>query len=140
MDLTAMSNKDRFEWMRKRHAFLNDIVKPYTSLSELVKDKDEWFALRGIDLTKNDDDGYASIYIWLDYGEYDAYFVIPGKDGHLTISEIVLWQDDCCANTYVNPFNAIKNPYAGFGVDDKDILTSLHDYSHPVSRNDTEND
>lgn len=25
-------------------------------------------------------------YMWLDYGEYEIYHVIPGKDGHLTIS------------------------------------------------------
>lgn len=86
MDLAAMSNRERFEWMRKRQSFLNDIVKSYTSLTELVKDKDEWFALRGIDLTKEDDNEYASIYMWLDYGEYDAYFVIPDKSGHLTIN------------------------------------------------------
>jgi hypothetical protein len=129
MDLAVMSNRERFEWMRKRQSFLNDIVKSYTSLTELVKDKDEWFALRGIDLTKEDDNEYASIYMWLDYGEYDAYFVIPDKNGHLTISEIVLWQDDCCANTYVNPFKAINNPNAGFGVDEEDILTAIHDYS-----------
>lgn len=128
MDLAAMSNRARFEWMRKRQSFLNDIVKSYTSLTELVKDKDEWFALRGIDLTKEDDNEYASIYMWLDYGEYDAYFVIPDKRGHLTISEIVLWQDDCCANTYVNPIKAVDNPYAGFGVDEEDILTAIHNY------------
>ena len=130
MDLVAMSNKERFDWMRKRQWFLNDIVKSYTSLAELVKEKDEWFALRGINLlTKEDDEEYVSIYMWLDYGEYDAYFVIPDKKGHLTISEIVLWQDDCCANTFVNPFNAIEDCYAGFGVDDGDILTAIHDYS-----------
>lgn len=85
--------------------------------------------MRGIDLAKYDEYDYATIYIWLDYGEYDAYFVIPGKDGHLTISEVVLWQDNCCANTYVNPVKAIEGPYAGFDVGDEDILTSIHDYS-----------
>lgn len=123
-----MSNKERFEWMRKRQSFLNDIVRSYTSLAELVKDKDEWFALRGIDLTK-EDDKCASICIWLDYGEYDVYFVIPDKNGHLTISEIVLWQDNYCANTFVNPFEATDNPHAGFAVDEEDILTAIHDYS-----------
>ncbi len=31
--------------------------------------KTELFALRGINLTKEDDNKYASIYIWLDNGE-----------------------------------------------------------------------
>lgn len=126
MDLVDMSYRERFEWMRKRQSFLNDIVKSYTSLAELVKEKDEWFALRGINLTKGDDKEYASIYMWLDYGEYDAYFVIPDTKGHLTISEIVLRQDDWCAK-YVNPFNAID-------VDEEDILTAIHDYFQDLYR------
>ncbi|WP_276684363.1 hypothetical protein [Duncaniella muris] len=41
MDLIAMNNAERFNWMRKRRAFLNDIVKSYTSLDDFAKDKEE---------------------------------------------------------------------------------------------------
>ena len=57
------------------------------------------------------------------------YFVIPGNDGNLTVSEIVQWQNNYCANTYVNPFEATENPNAGFEVDEEDILTAIHGYS-----------
>lgn len=39
-----MNNAERFNWMRKRHAFLNDIVKSYTSLDDFAKDKEEQIA------------------------------------------------------------------------------------------------
>lgn len=120
MDLMAMDIKDRFCWMRKRHAFLNNIVEPYTSLDVFTNDKEEWFALLGVDLTK--EEKWCYIYMWLDYGEYEIYFVIPGEDGHLTVSEVILWQDDTCANTYLNIFTLQ-------GADTDEIMTSIHNYS-----------
>ena len=119
MDLVAMSNRERFEWMRKRHAFLYDIVSSYTSIDKFVKDKEHWFALLGMDLGLRN--GYAYIDMWLDYGEYELYFVIPGKDGHLTVSEVISWQDGACANTHLNIFSL-------HGAEESDILTSIHDY------------
>ena len=116
-----MNNAERFNWMRKRHAFLNDIVKSYSSLDDFAKDKEEWFALLGTDLTRVED--YVYLYMWLDYGEYEMYFVIPNTDGHLIVSEVILWQDDTCANTYLNIFNLL-----GSDGTDEDILTSIHDY------------
>lgn len=65
--------------------------------------------------------GYAYIDMWLDYAEYETYFVIPGNNGHLTVSEVILWQDDCCANTYLNVFSL-------HGADDDEILNSIHNY------------
>ena len=121
MDLVAMNFAVRVYWMRKRHAFLNNLVSSYTSLDDFTKDKEEWFALLGTDLTREND--YVYLYMWLDYGEYEMYFVIPNTDGHLTISEVILWQDDTCANTYLNIFNLL-----GSDGTDEDILTSIHDY------------
>lgn len=126
-----MSYEERYKMMRKRHAFLCNIVKPYSSLEKLARDKDEWFAMLGIDTYLYEK--YISLYIQLDYTEYEEYYVIPGKDGHLTISEVIMWQDECCANTYLNIFD-LSYP------DEEDILTSIHDYSYPVSQNDTGND
>lgn len=119
MDLVTMSKKERFEWMRKRHAFLHDIVSSYNSIDKFVKDKEHWFALLGTDLGIHN--GYAYIHIWLDYGEYEMYFVIRGNDSRLTVSEVIRWQDDTCANTYLNIFSL-------HGSEENEILTSIHDY------------
>ncbi len=131
MDLTDMTFEERYAMMRKRHAFLHEIATQYSSLEAFASERDEWFAVRGIELTFCEK--YISLYIQLDYTEYEEYYVIPGKDGHLTISEVIMWQDECCANTYLNIFD-LSYP------DEEDILTSIHDYSYPVSRNDTRND
>ena len=131
MNLIDMTDKERYAMMRKRHAFLSETLIGYTSLQDYASDKDEWFAVRGIELTLCEK--YISLYIQLDYTEYEEYYVIPGKDGHLTISEVIMWQDECCANTYLNIFD-LSYP------DEEDILTSIHDYFHPVSQNDTGSD
>lgn len=114
-----MNNAERIELMRKRHAFLHDIVSPYNSIDKFVKDKEHWFALLGMDLGLHN--GYAYIDMWLDYGEYEMYFVIPGNDGNLTVSGVILWQDDTCANTYLNIFSL-------HGAEENKILTSIHNY------------
>lgn len=120
MDLIDMTNKERYALMRKRHRFLYDMAKSYTSLKDFAKDKDEWFALVGDNLSLNDD--FVSIDIYLDYGEYEMYYIIPDGNGHLTVSEIIMWLDDCCANTFMNIFT-LEN------ADKEEILTSIHDYS-----------
>lgn len=118
MDVACMPYEERYEMMRKRHAFLCDIVKPYSSLVELAHDKDEWFAMLGIEMYPCEK--YIALYIQLDYTEYEEYFIIPGKDGHLTVSEVIMWQDECCANTYLNIFD-LSYP------DEGDILTAIHE-------------
>ena len=35
-------------------------------------------------------------------GNYETYFAVQSNDGHLTISEIIGWQDDYCANSFLN--------------------------------------
>ena len=50
MDLIDMSNNERYDMMRKRHAFLNNLVSSYTSIDEFVRDKEHWFAMLGTDL------------------------------------------------------------------------------------------
>lgn len=62
MNLIDMTLEERYAMMRKRHAFLSETVKGYTSLEEYAHDKDEWFAIRGINLTlKEDVFRYANI-------------------------------------------------------------------------------
>ena len=60
--------------------------------------------------------------MWLDYGEYETYYIIPDGNGHLTVSEVISWQDDCCANSSMNIFT-LK------GAEDDEIFTAIHDYS-----------
>ena len=120
MDLIDITNKERFALMRKRHKFLHDMAKAYTSLEEFAKDKDEWFAILGDNLSLNKD--YVTIDMYLDYSEHEMYYIIPDGKGHLTVSEVIMWQDDCCANSTMNIFTLED-------VDDEEILTSIHDYS-----------
>ena len=114
-----MTNQERFALMRKRHKFLHDMAKVYPSLEQFAKDKDEWFALVGDELTLHHN--LISIDMWLDYSEYETYYIIPDGNGHLTVSEVISWQDDYCANSTINIFTLE-------GVDDEEILSSIHDY------------
>lgn len=115
-----MSNNERFALMKERHKLLHEMSKQYTSLEDFAKDKDEWFSLMGDVLTLHKN--FISIDMWLDYGEYETYYVIQDGKGHLTVSEIISWQDDCCANSIMNIFT-LK------GADEEEILTAIHDYS-----------
>lgn len=123
MDLVAMSNKERFEWMHKRHAFLHEIATQYSSLKTFASERNEWFAVRGIELTLCEN--FISLYIPLGCNEYETYHVITGNDGLLDISEVIWWQDPFC-------FNDVINIFTRESVGEEKILTSIHDYSHPV--------
>lgn len=131
MDLTDMTFAERFDMMRKRHAFLHEIATQYSSLEAFATERDEWFAVRGIDLTLLDK--FISLYIPLGFNEYETYHIITVKDGSLDVSEVIWWQDPYC-------FNDVINIFTRESVDEKEILTSIQDYSHPVSQNDTGND
>lgn len=131
MDLVDMTTEGRYDMIRKRHAFLHEIARQYTSLETFANERDEWFAVRGIELTIYQK--CVSLYMSLGYDEYETYYIISGNNGQLAASEVVGWQDICCCNDLINIFT-------GESVDDDNILTSIHDYFHPVSQNDTGND
>lgn len=120
MDLIDMSFEERYSMMRKRHAYLNEVAKQYTSLDDLAKEKDEWFAVVGIQLTHREK--YISLYISLGYDEYETYHVVPAEDGLLAVSEVIWWQDPAC-------FNDVINIFTEKSVEEEEILTSIHDYS-----------
>ena len=117
MNLIDMSREERYAMMRKRHSFLNLMVKSYTSLEEFAKEKDEWFAILGIELTLGTN--AISLYMQLDYDEHETYYIIPDDDGQLTVSEVVSWQDPYCFNDDINIFTEES-------VDEEEILTSIH--------------
>lgn len=115
MDLLDMTNKERYAMMRKRHAFLSETVKGYTSLDEYARDKDEWFAILGINLSLSDI--CISLYIYLEDNDYEDYYIVPTTDGHLAVSHVIWWQDPYCANDVFNIFTEES-------VDEEDILTT----------------
>lgn len=100
--IDGMTDKERYAMMRKRHAFLTESVKGYTSIEEYAKDKDEWFAILSVELSA----GEKAISLWfqLGYYNYEQNFIEPSADGLLVVSPIIAWQDFCCANGYLNIF------------------------------------
>lgn len=129
--MTDMTFEERYAMMRKRHAFLQEIATQYSSLEAFANERDEWFAVRGIELTLCKK--FISLFIPLGFNEYETYHVIKGKDGLLDISEVIWWQDPYCFNNVINIFTRES-------LGEEEILTAIHDYSHPVSQNDTGND
>ncbi len=99
MDLLGDNNISRLELMRKRRAHFMEIVKDYDSMADFNRDWDEKMCMFGIEL--NGGDTRTSLYMQLDYTEYETYYVVIGVDGSLTVSHVVGW-NDCCANSYIN--------------------------------------
>ncbi len=100
--------------MRQRHAGFMEIVKDYTSFDDFLH---EWEAL----MTLFGTEVYAGSYtidlrIQIDYTDYEEYYVIMGKDGHLTMSAAAGWQNEVCANELTNIFT-------GETVESEDIDT-----------------
>ena len=87
--------------MRKRHALFTEIVKDYTSFDDFMRDWDEKLALWGVEATQGKNG--ITLYMLLEYTEYEYYGISIGKDGHLEIDPIVTW-NDCCATTDTNIF------------------------------------
>ena len=69
-----MTFAERFDMMRKRHAFLHEIATQYSSLEAFANERDEWFAVRGIALRLMDDCISLCNYI-----EYNDYYCCPIK-------------------------------------------------------------
>lgn len=88
-----MPLKERYAMMRKRHAFLSETVKGYTSLEEYARDKDEWFAIIGIRLTFEGD--FVSLAIALNYEEIEEYYVYATDNGKLEVgSDVMVLEKD----------------------------------------------
>lgn len=120
MDLTNMSLQERYDMMQRRHAFLHKVAEQYNSLSVFMKEKEEWFAILGIELTLHEK--YISLYISLGFNDYETYYIIPGTNGRLDVSEVIDWQDPYFANDTINIFTKES-------VEDEYILNSIHDFT-----------
>ena len=114
MVFSEMTEKQMYEMMRKRHAYFSEIVKEYTSFEDLIRENEEWFAIKGIELFK--EEKYVSLHMQLNPMDYETYHVIHGKDGKLAISHVIWWSDIYDANTI---FNIFTEDYAN----EEDILT-----------------
>lgn len=91
---------DRLEMMRKRQAYFSAVAEEYTSFADFINAQDMWLAIMGIELT--DCGRYLKLYIQLDFAEYEEYYVIITDDGHMSVSDIVMWNDDVCCTSYIN--------------------------------------
>lgn len=98
--------------MRQRHAGFMEIVKDYTSFEDFLNDWEDLMTLFGTEVYAGSKS--IDLRIQIDYTDYEEYTVIMGKDGHLTMSPDVWWQNECCANEHTNIFT-------GESVDDEDI-------------------
>lgn len=82
MDLTdRMSPEQRHEMTQKRIAFIQETVNGYSSLEDYARDKEDWFAILGINLQRHDN--YLSLFFYLDPFEEEEYHVSPADDGRL---------------------------------------------------------
>lgn len=99
--------------MLKRHAFLSDVVKDYTSLEDFAREKSEFFENMGVEFGSGEK--CVSLYFQLDYNEYEEYFVVPTADGRLVVSHVIWWQNEVCANEILNIFT-------GETYDDDDVI------------------
>ncbi len=102
MDLVNMTNEERIEMMRKRHAFFSKLVEGYTDLHQFFKENEERFAVMGMDLCERE--SYLQIYIQLDFTEYEYYYVEKEVNGKLTVSSTVSW-DEWCACSEIDIFS-----------------------------------
>lgn len=97
--------------LRQRHAGFTEIVKDYTSFDDFLHDWEDKMTLFGTEVFAGSKS--IDLRIQIDYYDYEEYSVIMGKDGHLTMSAAVWWQD-LCANT-------LSNIFTGESVDEEDI-------------------
>lgn len=111
----AMSDEleKRLEIMRKRQAYFSAVAEEYESFDEFIRTQKSWLEILGIELSQ-DNESYLSLRIQLDYTDYETYHIINGEEGHLTVSDIIWWQDLYCANS-------ILNIQTGDSADEEDI-------------------
>lgn len=100
-DAMAEEFATRLEMMRKRQAYFSAVAEEYESFDEFIRTQKDWLEIFGIELSQ-DDESYLSLRIQLDCTDYETYHIINGEIGHLTVSDIIWWQDLYCANSVLN--------------------------------------
>ena len=112
-DSIAQELKERLGMMRKRQAYFSAVAEEYESFDEFIRTQKDWLEIFGIELSQ-DNESYLSLRIQLDFTDYETYHIIYGDNGHLTVSDIIWWQDLYCANS-------IMNIQTGVHADEEDI-------------------
>lgn len=100
-----MTDDERIEMMRKRHAFFSKMVEGYSDLHKFFIENDERFAIMGMELSELNT--CLQIYIQLDFTEYEYYYIDKSKDGNLVVRDTVSW-DEYCACTDIDIFSMGK--------------------------------
>lgn len=113
MNFDVMTSEERLEMQRKRYAYFKEIAEKYNSFQSFIKDNDEKFAIVGIEL--NGDEESASLYIQLNYTDYELYHIIQLPSGQLTCSPVIWYQDEYCCNS-------LRNVVAGEDIDDEEEI------------------
>lgn len=91
----------RLKKMQERQAYFSAVAEEYETFEEFTKTQKMWLEIMGIELYQ-ETPLYLSLHIQLNYTDYETYHIIKGDDSKLTVSDIILWQDLYCANTYLN--------------------------------------
>ena len=112
-DSIAQELKERLGMMRKRQAYFSAVAEEYEYFDEFIRTQKYWLEIFGIVLSQ-DYESYLSLRIQLDFTDYETYHIIYGDNGHLTVSDIIWWQDLYCANS-------IMNIQTGVHADEEDI-------------------
>ena len=103
MDSEILMSEQRLEMQRKRVAYFKEIAEKYNSIQEFINDNEEKFAILGIELSGGNKS--ASLYIQLDYIDYEQYHIIQKPSGQLTCSHIIWFKDILCENSLWNPIS-----------------------------------
>ena len=91
MKFSEMTTEQQLELRNERYTFFEGVAENYSSFEEFLAHHDWDFAILGIELLKGEK--YITICLWLDVDEYEEYYVIPGDDGQLTLSNVMLCKD-----------------------------------------------
>ena len=105
MELIDMSHEERVAMMQKRHAFLSSLATNCATLKDFTVKYEEYLGVIGWNLVAGED--CLSLTIWLDYGEYECYYIYE-NDEALKVSAVIEWQDDYCANDILNIFKDVS--------------------------------
>ena len=100
-DAMAAELEKRLDMMRKRQTYFSAVAEEYESFDEFIRTQKDWLEILGIELYQ-DNESYLSLRIQLDFTDYETYHIINSEDGHLTVSDIIWWQDLYCANSILN--------------------------------------
>ena len=100
MDFIDMTNEKRLGMQRKRVTYFKEIAEKYNSIQDFINDNEEKFAILGIQLSGDAES--ASLYIQLDYTDYEQYHIIRKPSGQLTCSPVIWYQDEYCCNSLRN--------------------------------------